>query len=200
MTDALLISAIASWLVIICLCISIYALTRQIGVLHERLKPVGALSLGKVLAAGSEAPKFQLESINGGTIEIGGKNRKEKSTLIFFLSSTCPVCKVLLPSLLSLKKSEPWLNLVFASDGDPLEHKTFIDNHRLGAYPYILSTEMGITFQISKLPYGVLIDENGVVSSHGLINNREHLESLFEAKEKGVSDVHSYNPATNASA
>ncbi len=200
MIDALLISTVVSWIVIICLCISIYALTRQIGVLHERLKPVGALSLGKVLEAGSTAPQFQLESLNGGLVDIGGKHSGQKSTLIFFLSSTCPVCKVLLPSLLSLKKSEPWLNLVFASDGDPLEHKAFIENHDLGSYPYILSTEMGIAFQISKLPYGVLLDERGVISAHGLINNREHLESLFEAKELGVSDVHSYDPAKNASA
>ena len=38
-----------------------------------------------------------------------------------------------------------------------------------------------MAYQISKLPYGVLIDSKGQVTAHGLINNREHIESLFEA-------------------
>jgi hypothetical protein len=32
----------------------------------------------------------------------------------------------------------------------------------------------------------VLIDEHGRVASHGLVNSREHLDSLFEARELGV--------------
>jgi hypothetical protein len=37
---------------------------------------------------------------------------------------------------------------------------------------------------------GVLIDEHGRVSSHGLVNSREHLDSLFEAKVLGLASTH----------
>jgi hypothetical protein len=38
----------------------------------------------------------------------------------------------------------------------------------------------------------VLLDEEGRVASLGLINSREHLESLFEAKEHGVASIQDY--------
>lgn len=47
-------------------------------------------------------------------------------------------------------------------------------------------------FQISKLPYAVLIDESGVIRAKGLINSREQLESLFTAKELGVASVQEF--------
>ncbi|KAG1433387.1 hypothetical protein G6F57_022188 [Rhizopus arrhizus] len=47
-------------------------------------------------------------------------------------------------------------------------------------------------FQISKLPYAVLIDESGVLRAKGLINSREQLESLFTAKELGVASVQDF--------
>jgi hypothetical protein len=37
-----------------------------------------------------------------------------------------------------------------------------------------------------------LIDEAGRLSSSGLVNTREHLESLFIAKETGVSNIQQY--------
>jgi methylamine dehydrogenase accessory protein MauD len=49
-----------------------------------------------------------------------------------------------------------------------------------------------MTFRIGKLPYAVLIDKEGIVRGHGLTNNREHLESLFEAMKAGVSSIQEY--------
>lgn len=196
MLEALVVSSIVSWLLIVILSIVVYALARQVGVLHERIRPVGALSLGKAIAAGVEAPQLSLPSISGGEAIVGGVRGDGKSTLLFFLSSSCPVCKTLLPILRDLEQKEPWLRLVFASDGEESDHRQFIGQHQLQRFDYILSTELGMAYQISKLPYGVLIDGKGVISAHGLINNREHLESLFEAKERGVSSVQEYEPAS----
>jgi methylamine dehydrogenase accessory protein MauD len=42
---------------------------------------------------------------------------------------------------------------------------------------------------VGKLPYAVLVDADGVVRAKGLVNTREHLESLFEAKERGVGSL-----------
>ena len=36
------------------------------------------------------------------------------------------------------------------------------------------------------------VDERGVVLARGLINSREHLESLFEAKRLGVASIQEY--------
>jgi methylamine dehydrogenase accessory protein MauD len=53
----------------------------------------------------------------------------------------------------------------------------------------VLSPTLGMTWQVGKLPYAVLVDETGVLRARGLVNTREHLESLFEAKERGVASI-----------
>ena len=116
MISALVISIIVSWISIIAMAIVVFALARQIGVLHERIKPVGALSLGEAVKAGDIAPQFDLDTISGDTVSVGGT--REQSTLLFFLSSTCPVCKTLLPVLKDIQKQEQaTLRLIFAVTG-----------------------------------------------------------------------------------
>ncbi len=182
MMHALIIATIISWLAIFALGVMLYALSRQIGVLHERIKPVGALSLGKALHVGETAPVFTQTSLTGGMVHIGGDAIDGKAMLLVFISATCPVCKTLLPVLKSISAHESdWLKLVFASDGDEREHVDVIKMHALKDYPYLLSMEIGMAYQVSKLPYAVLINPQGFIAAHGLINNREHIESLFEA-------------------
>lgn len=196
MNEALLVSGVISWVFLLGLAVVVYALARQIGVLHERIKPVGALSLGKVIKPGGAAPSFTLPSLTGGSVTLGAAAIHRQSTLLFFLSPTCPVCKTLLPVLKSVQATERrWLRVVLASDGAASEHQDFIERHGLGDLPYLLSTEVGMAYQIGKLPYGVLIDEHGKVVAHGLINSREHLESLFEAKESGFASVQDHDRA-----
>jgi methylamine dehydrogenase accessory protein MauD len=56
----------------------------------------------------------------------------------------------------------------------------------------VLSSDLGMTFRVSRLPFAVLIGEDGIVKAKGLVNNREQLESLFSAKELGVTSVQDY--------
>jgi methylamine dehydrogenase accessory protein MauD len=54
-----------------------------------------------------------------------------------------------------------------------------------------------MAWRVAKLPFSVLLDEQGKIVSKGLINSREHLESLFNAKESGFASLQDY--AHNAS-
>lgn len=181
MNEALVISSIASWIVIVALAAAVYALARQIGVLHERIRPAGALALENTMSTGDTAPQRSVQDMNGRMIQIGGESEDRRTTLLFFLSPTCPVCKTLLPVLKSLQRKEKnELRIILASDGDPQEHRSFIILHKLQDFLYVISTELGLAFRIGKLPYAVLISNTGEIAAHGLINNREHIESLFE--------------------
>ncbi len=196
MIEALIVSNILAWLVIFGLLLALLALARQIGLLHERIRPVGALSLGKVIKAGEAAPAFNLPSLTGGAVSLGGVAADGQSTLLFFLSPTCPVCKTLLPVLKAVRAQEGGgLRVVLASDGDEPEQRAFIQREQLECFPYLLSAEVGQAYQIGKLPYGVLIGADGRVVAHGLINTREHLDSLFEAARLGFSSVQHFHAA-----
>ncbi len=193
MIHALLISQIVMWIVLLAIVVLQLALFRQIGVLHERILPLGALTIDKGPKEGESAPTFNLLDLRRSPVALGGTNPSGLSTLLFFLSPTCPVCKKMLPILKSLRNREgQHLRIVLSSDGEADEHTRFVESHGLGDFPYVLSQELGMTYRVSKLPYAVLIDDAGVVRSKGLVNTREHLESLLEARELGVTSLQEY--------
>ncbi len=199
MIDALLISNVLVWCALLALTVAVLALARQIGVLHERIRPVGALALGKTIAAGEHAPIFQLPSLTGGTASVGGPIADGRSTLLFFVSATCPVCRILLPILKDLAATETRrLRIVFASDGTEADHLEFIRQHALENFAYVISTKLGMAYRISKLPYGLLISSEGKIIAHGLINTREHLDSLLEAQTMGVTSLQQFQQNTTA--
>jgi len=192
MNEILLAAVVILWIVVIALALAVLALVRQVGMLHERLGPVGALVLPGGPEAGSAAPDFTLEAIDGRTVRLGGSG-DGRATLLFFLSPSCPVCKSLLPVVKQIaRESGDALQVVLASDGDHDEQVRMVTREHLEMFPLVLSTPLGIAYQVSKLPHAVLIDAAGTIVAKGLVNNREHLESLFEAQRLGVASLQDY--------
>ena len=190
---ALAVSNAALWIVVIALAVALLAVVRQLGVLHERIAPVGALMLAKGLKVGEIVPQVAAQDINGHSRTLGAPRTDERATLIMFVSPTCPVCKALLPALKSSLASErDWLDIIMASDGEISAQREFVLAHRLGGFPYIVSAPLGISYQVSRLPFAVLIDAQGVLRARGIVNSREHLESLFEAKRLGFASIQDY--------
>jgi len=187
-TDALVVSNVVLWVLVLALAGVVVALARQIGVLYERVAPAGALMTVRGPAVGEQAPVVTAHDLRGEPVEVGGPGRR---TLVFFLSPTCPVCKTLLPVLRSVVRLEK-LRVVLASDGAADEHAAFVRDEGLEGLPYVLSPTLGLTYQVAKLPYAVLLDAAGVIRSKGLVNTREHLESLLEADERGVASIQEY--------
>ena len=190
MTEALVISNVLSWIVILILAGVVVALARQVGVLHERVAPVGALATGDGPSVGDAAPSIEVTEVGGTTRTIGGV--AEASTLVFFVSPTCPVCKTLLPTVERVVAEEGGVELVLASDGPLEEHRAFRDEHGLDRFPYVLSAELGHAYRVAKLPYAVLLDAEGIVRAKGIVNTREHVESLFAAHGEGVGSIQEY--------
>ena len=101
---ALAISNVVLWIVVLGLLAVVLALTRQLGVLHERIAPVGALMLNKGLAVGEQAPAMDLVDLDGASRNVGAPRSDGRSTLLLFVSPTCPVCKSLLPVVRTVMK------------------------------------------------------------------------------------------------
>ena len=193
MLEALLISNLVLWVMVIALAGVVLALVRQIGVLHERVAPAGALVGREGPRIGEAAPRFEVPDWSGTPLTIGGPDAQGRNTLLLFVSPTCPVCATLLPIVDSIRHAEqPGLRVILASDGPRAEHEGFARVHHAPAHPYVLSTELGLAYQVGKLPYAALIDAAGVLRAKGLVNTREHVESLFEAMAHGVGSVQEY--------
>lgn len=55
------------------------------------------------------------------------------------------------------------MRLILARDSDSTEHTKFYRDAGLTPLPYALSAHLGMTYRVGRLPYGVLIDERGVM-------------------------------------
>lgn len=182
----LTLAVIVLWIAVLAMAVMIWVMLRQIGVLYERVAPVGALMDSAGPQVGEASPILFLNTLAGGSVRIGVAGTK--AVLVFFLSPTCPVCKQLLPVLNGIQTAEgAWLDIVLASDGDQAKHEEFIRKQKLANFPYVLSTDLGMAYRVQRLPFAVLLDKSGTIRAKGLVNNREQLESLFNALDAGVA-------------
>jgi len=190
---ALAISNGVLWVLVLVLSAVVLALVRQVGVLHERIAPAGALMLNRGPRVGEPAPVMELVDLEGRTHRVGGEQADGRSILLLFVSPACPVCKSLLPAIKSSRKDERgWMDVILASDGDISEQREFVRAQGLEAIAYVVSAPLGMAYQVGRLPFAALVDEHGILRARGLVNSREHLESLFEAKRLGVASLQEY--------
>ena len=92
MTEALLVSNVLLWIAVVVLAAIVVALVRQIGVLHERVAPAGALAVAQGPEVGERAPEMLLPGLSRESVRVGGADARGRSTLLFFLSPSCAVC------------------------------------------------------------------------------------------------------------
>ena len=192
MTDGLLVSNVLLWCLVIVLALVVLALARQVGVLHERVAPAGALMPTSGPKVGEQTQPAEFRDLAGESVNVGGTSSDGRATLVLWVSPTCPVCKALVPTAVSMAQAER-LRLLFASDGDRRDqHRAYVQDLRIAAYPYVVSQALGMSYAVSKLPFAVLIDADGVLRGKGLVNTREHLESLVESMRTGIASLQDY--------
>lgn len=193
MIEALTVSQVILWLVVLVLAAVSLLLARQVGRLHERIAPLGALMIDQGLQVGKTVPVVEVNDFEGHSLRIGSSAGSGKAVLLTFVSPHCPACKKLIPAIKSFARAEgDHLEILFVSDGSREDNELFIRDECLKNFRFILSPQIGMMYQVGKLPYAILIDQNGVLRAKGLVNTREHLESLIVAHEIGHASVQSY--------
>ncbi|WP_339346300.1 methylamine utilization protein MauD [uncultured Sphingomonas sp.] len=191
MMTALVVSQILSWLLILAMGFALLALARQVGVLHLRVAPAGALTTAGGIGTGDRAAAIKASLLDGGRTVVGGAAPGAGLRLLMFVSAQCPLCKAMIPTAKSFARHER-VALTFVGDDDPAAQRALIAQQGIDAYPFVNGPEVGQAFGVSKLPFAVLLDADGVVLSKGLVNSREHLESLVVAHEMGIASVQDY--------
>jgi len=196
---ALLISQGLLWVVVILLSVTVLALARQIGVLHERVAPAGALINSAGPGVGEASPRLEVHALAGNAITVGTTLAAGRALLMLFVSQTCPICKKLIPIAMDFAKSER-LEVLFVGDAELAEQEKLIAQFGLDKHRFVNGPEIGMTYRVDKLPYAVLLDDQGVIAAKGLVNSREHFESLIIAKETGFATLQSYLKARSEAA
>ena len=177
-------SYLALWGLVVVLAVLVVALARQVGTLHLRLGPRGALELDDEGPPLGEAPQpADLRDLRGRPVTVGGPGSAQ---LLLFVSPGCPICREVLPGVGAAAAAGGMAPVVLAdSDGPEVRH----------AYgggtpaPVVAAPELSGRYQVPGTPYAVALDELGVVRAKGTVNNLEQMEGLVETAHRRSVEV-----------
>lgn len=199
MNSLMIASQVCLWLVVLCLLLAVFALARQIGVLHQRIPPAGARTTADGPKIGDSAPPLEAVDLLGRAVTLGVE--RAKATLLVFIAPGCPACSALIPGVQGLWRSErKYLEVVILSTiSDEVRNREFFDSHKvIRDMPYVVSPNLAAIYQVMMPPYAVFVGADGTVKSKGMVNCLEHLESLVTAARLGHPTVESLMHAQGA--
>ena len=154
---------VAQWILVVTLAVVVVALARQVGTLHLRLGPRGALEVDTEGPALGEAPPAMPAIDAGGTrVLVGGPG---SARLVVFSSPTCPICREVVPGVSAAAAAAGMVGMVLH---DPaLEH----------------------AYDVPGTPFVLVMDPDGVVRSKGTVNNLEQVEGLIDLALRRIEEV-----------
>ena len=162
------------WALVMVLAVVVVALARQLGTLHLRLGPRGALEMDDEGPPLGEAPPAgSARSLDGRTIEIGGPGEAQ---LLLFVSPGCMVCEQVTPSIRAVGRTGEFVPYVL-TDLDLDEARSAYAKKDIGA-PVASARELTQSWDVPGTPYVVILDRSGVVRGKGTVNNLEQMEGL----------------------
>jgi methylamine dehydrogenase accessory protein MauD len=172
-------SYVMLWLLVIALCVIVVALARQVGTLHLRLGPRGALEMDDEGPPLGEAPvPLDASDETGREVRIGGPGAGQ---LLLFVSPNCMVCDQVLPALravASATRLDPYVLTDESADGLQI-----LVMKNPGA-PIVSSPDATRLYAVPGTPYAVVLDELGVVRAKGTVNNLEQVEGLVDTAQR----------------
>jgi methylamine dehydrogenase accessory protein MauD len=174
------VSYAALWILVGVLCIVVVALARQIGTLHLRLGPRGALEMDdEGPALGEGRPPINGQDLEGNAVTVGGRGAEQ---FLLFVSPGCMVCEQVMPSIGAVAEATGKRPLVL-TDLDEVESRLAFQHKRVAA-PIVASGESFRTYEVPGTPYVVVLDDHGVVQAKGTVNNLEQMEGLIETAQR----------------
>jgi methylamine dehydrogenase accessory protein MauD len=175
-------SYVVLWCLVVVLCIVVVALARQIGTLHLRLGPRGALEIDdEGPALGEVPPRIETTDVNGEAITIGGGGRPQ---FLLFVSPTCKVCEDVLPALPLVARAGR-LEPLLVTDSAPGVQMLLEKNV---SAPLVAAPEAARAYLVPGTPYAVVLDASGAVRAKGTVNNLEQMEGLADTAARRMSE------------
>ncbi|HYH27516.1 MAG TPA: methylamine dehydrogenase [Actinomycetota bacterium] len=188
MTGWWLASYLALWGLVAILGLLVVALARQVGTLHLRLGPRGALEVDEEGPPLGEAPPpLQATALDGSPLLVGGPGERR---LVMFVSPECPICRDVLPSVPVVARAHDLRPYVVADDDSETARRTYAGVN--GTMSVALGPGLAEAYDVPGTPYVVVLDETGTVTAKGTVNNLEQLEGLADTaharEEAGVTE------------
>lgn len=185
------ISCIVSlWAVVLFLGFLILGALRTLGLLSWRLEQLEATTpkrLGRDgLKPGKKAPDFTLPNADG--TEVSLHDFAGRKILLVFTQSGCSPCKAIIPEL---NRLGPAQQVLVVNNGDPETTRKW--SMEAGArFPVLAQGEFSVSkkYEVFATPFAFLINERGVITSKGIISNRQHIRYVLSDKRGSEQNGH----------
>ena len=178
-------SYIVLWILVIVLGVLLLSLARQVGTLHLRLGPRGALELDEEgPSLGEAVPPVIGTDGNGNPVAIGGPGSPQ---FLLFVSPGCPICRDVAPSLPVVARVGSLAAHVISDSEEPEAAHVYASLGR--GLSVVVGPEIAKSYRVPGTPYAVILDGLGVVRAKGTVNNLEQMEGLVDTAHARLHDA-----------
>ena len=177
MNTFLLISSIALWLLILPLGFLLVGALRAIGLLTWRLDYQEATRPSRPgrngLRRGTKAPDFSLPNIEGWDVAL--HDFAERKVLLVFVQTGCAPCESIARHL-NWVADDGAVQVLVVNNADRESARQW-GGDVLPRFPVLLQDQFSLSrrYEVFATPFAFLIDEKGVITSRGIVKNREQI-------------------------
>ena len=154
--------------------LALLVLTRQIGILHERLAPIGPQQALAGLQVGQALPRLAARRLDGASFMVGG----EGPLLLMVVGADCPVCKRVLPLAREAANARQ-IAFVTLGEGDAAAW-----SDRAGALgltaTLAFSHELLLLLQVDRLPTVLLVDASGRIVAREIVGTAAQIDRMMQ--------------------
>ena len=122
-------------------------------------------TMGPGLPFGSEAPAFDLSTLDGGTVSLGDLLAAKKPALFFFADPQCGPCDALMPDIAGWQETMPSHSIVVVSQGNKKENEKKIAARGVKTVLLQRDQQLSDLYQAWGTPAALLIDADGRIGS-----------------------------------
>lgn len=186
------ISYLVLWIVVILQVVLTLALARAIGQLRRHTPPSGARLVNPGPEIDTYVGAWEGTDLLGNPVSF--RFPRERGLFLLYVSPHCSICEGLLPSAkrffkeIAAEADGAWVMVL----GSREAQISYARENDLTRYPVAAEDQLPATLRLEGAPFGLWIDAAGRVKAKGMVDRREHLESLRYAVKLGHPSVESY--------
>jgi len=157
----------------------VLSLARQIGVLHERTAPAGAVSRFARQAQSRDVGHLVATDLVGTSAPLL-ERAAERPLALLFVGTDCPVCKALLPGFERALENLDVLPCYVGAPGPNGDHERYAQELRLDAERYFLGDQLAVAMQVLQTPTLVVVGANGQIALRETLRGTRHLAAVAQ--------------------
>jgi methylamine dehydrogenase accessory protein MauD len=186
------VSHLVLWAVVVCQVALTLALARLVGQLSRRTPPSGARIIDPGPEIGAVLGGWDATDLRGHPATV--RFPRDRGLFLLYVSPHCGVCARLLPAAkrffreIAGEADGVWV----MTTGSRAAQQAYAERHGLTGHAAVAEDELPPALRLRGGPFAVWIDAAGRVRVKGMVNHREHLESLRTAVTTGYTSLDSY--------